>query len=365
MSSVDERHLRRAIERIAPRLIADRRWLHAHPELGTQEFETGRFVAARLRGLGFEVRTGVADTGVLGTIRGGRPGPVLLLRADMDALPIEEENDVPYRSIVPDLMHACGHDAHTAILLGVAEVLSGLRDDLPGTVKLAFQPAEENEGGAERMIAAGVLDDPPVAACFGLHVDAESGVGTIGVCPGPFMAAEDEFTATIQGQGGHAGLPHLTVDAVLIACEAVVALQAIVSREVDPLQPAVVTVGRIQAGTARNVIADTATIEGTIRTFAPEIRDLLAQRVPAVISAIAGARRGTAHVDYERGYAAVVNDPALAELMWTAAAATVGAERVWTPPPTMGSDDVSAFLEAVPGCYCLVVFGLESCWYRL
>jgi amidohydrolase len=346
--------IRQAIERITPRLIEDRRWLHAHPELGMQEVETARFVAERLCELGYEVRTGVAETGVLGTLRGVGPGPVVLLRADLDALPIQEENDVSYRSTVPGLMHACGHDAHTAILLGVAETLAGLRADLPGTVKLAFQPAEENEGGAERMIAAGVLDDPAVDACFGLHVDAELDVGTIGVRSGAFMAAEDDFTATIQGRGGHAAEPHLTVDAALIACEVVVALQSLVSREVDPLLPAVVTVGKVQAGTARNVIADSATIEGTVRTFDREVRDLLAERIPAVIASIAAVRRGRAEVEYERGYAAVINDPALAELMRTAAVATVGEERVWIPPPTMGSDDVSAFLEAVPGCYCFV-----------
>lgn len=340
-----------AVEKITQQMIDDRRYLHQNPELAFEEENTARMVAERLRELGLEVQTGVAKTGVLGLLRGAKPGKTVLLRADMDALPIEEENDVPYRSQVPGKMHACGHDAHTAILLGVATVLAGMRDQISGTIKFAFQPAEEAIGGAKPMIEAGVLENPKVDACFGLHVWQNLPVGTIGVIPRPMMASADRFKAVIHGRGGHAAEPHAAIDATLAACEAVVALQSLVSREVNPLKSAVVTVGQLHAGTASNIIASQATLEGTVRTFDAEVRQHLSTRIPELISSVAGALGATAEVEYEFGVPASVNDPAMCEIVRAAAAEVVGEENVVQPPPTMGSEDMSFFLEGAPGCY--------------
>src|SRR4051794_27111528 len=226
-------------------LVAMRRDLHAHPELGYQERRTAGIVAARLRELGIEVREGVAETGVVGLLRGERPGPTVLLRADMDALPIQEANEVPYRSQNLGVMHACGHDGHTTILLGTARLLAAERQSLAGAVKFVFQPAEEGGAGAHRMIAEGALDDPCVEAAFGLHLWNHEPIGTIGVRPGPMMASSDAFDLTVKGQGGHAAAPHRAIDPVVMAAHLIVALQSLVSRETDPLQSAVVTVGRI------------------------------------------------------------------------------------------------------------------------
>jgi amidohydrolase len=225
---------------------------------------------------------------------------------------------------------------------------------LAGTVKLVFQPAEENFGGAEPMIAEGVMNDPTVEACFGLHVDQESPVGTISVRSGPMFAAEDDFRITIQGKGGHAALPHRTVDATLVAAEVVVALQSLVSREVDPLELAVVTVGMLRSGVAGNVIADRAELAGTVRTFDPAVRKYLSQRLPELVTSVATGMRAAVEIDYELGYPAVVNDREVTALVRRAAAETVGAERVLEAEPTLGADDMSYFLEAAPGCYFFV-----------
>jgi len=343
-----------AVERIARQLVDDRRYLHQHPELGFQEENTSRVVAERLRALGLEVQTGVAKTGVVAMLRGGRPGSTVMLRADMDALPIDEENEVAYRSQTPGTMHACGHDGHTSILLGVAEVLTARRDEIPGTVKFVFQPAEEGLGGARQMVEAGVLENPHVDACFGLHLWQNLPVGVIGVRSGPLMAASDRFFATIEGKGGHAAEPHHTVDATLIACETVVALQTLVSREVNPLQSAVVTVGKLHAGTTANVIAGRAEIAGTCRSFDAGVRRQLAERVPALIQEVAKALRGSAEVEYRFGVPATVNDPAMTEIARGAAIQVVGEAQVIEPSPTMGGEDMSLFLERAPGCYLFV-----------
>ena len=284
------------VERLTPQLIEDRRYFHQHPELAFQEENTARVVAQRLRELGLEVRTGVGRTGVVGVLRGGRPGRTVLLRADMDALPIEEENDVPYRSQNPGVMHACGHDAHTAILLGVATILAGMREEIAGNVTFAFQPAEEIVSGAKEMIEAGAMADPPVDACFGLHVWQNLPVGVIGVRSGPLMAAGDAFRAVIRGRSAHAAEPHRGIDATLIASQTVVALQSLVSREVSPLESAVVTVGQLHAGTASNIIASHAELAGTVRTFDKEVRRHLSERVPALIRSIAEAMGAEAEV---------------------------------------------------------------------
>ena len=294
--SVTRPRLRDEIDEILPGVIADRRHLHQHPELGYQEFETAKFVAERLQAIGIqEVQTGIATTGLTGLIRGGKgPGKVVLLRADMDALPIHEQNDVEYKSVNQGVMHACGHDAHTAMLMGIARILHDRRDEFAGTVKVLFQPAEEGGGGARVMIEEGVLDAPNVDAVFGMHMAQETPVGKIAIRSGPAMAAADRFVVTIKGKGGHGAAPHLTVDPIAVGAQIVVALQTIVSREIDPIQPAVVTVGAFLAGEAANVIPDTAELRGTVRSFDPDVRTQLQERITALVEGIAKTMRAEA-----------------------------------------------------------------------
>jgi amidohydrolase len=337
---------------VVEQVVLDRRHLHANPELGFQEHKTARFVAERLRGLGLDVQTGIAETGVVGTLRGARPGKTELLRADMDALPIDEENDVVYRSTAAGVMHACGHDGHTAILLGAARVLAERRGGLAGTVKFLFQPCEERPpGGAKPMIEQGVLENPRVDAVFGLHLAQEMSVGTVSARPGPIMAAADMFRLEIKGKGGHAAYPHECVDAALVAAQVLVALQAIVAREVKPIESAVITIGLIQAGTAPNVIPDTALLRGTVRTFDKELRQRLARRVEEVAVAVARAMRAECVCTYEWGYPATVNDPAMTELVAEVAKGYVGTERFQVREQSMGGEDFSYFLEQRPGCF--------------
>lgn len=356
MPKVDS--IRKDVDELMPGLVADRRHLHEHPELGFQEFETAAFVKARLEQLGVEdIRTGIGVTGVTGLITGTKSGPVknILVRADMDALPIHEENEVEYKSQNPGVMHACGHDAHTAILLGLARYLSDHKDDFSGTVKLCFQPAEElPPGGAQAMIKEGVLNDPPIEAVFGLHMANNDPVGKIIVGSGPVMAAADGYTITIHGKGGHGAYPHGCVDPVAIGAQIVVALQSIVSRNVDPMDAAVVSNCVFQSGEAFNVIPDTAVLKGTVRTFKPETRDLMEERITKVATDIAEAMGATVTVDYSRGYPPTVNDEAMTQLASEAGAAAVGAENVITRPPAMGAEDFSYFLEEKPGSYFFV-----------
>ncbi|HEV2530034.1 MAG TPA: amidohydrolase [Thermomicrobiales bacterium] len=345
-----------AVDEILPGVVADRRHLHEHPELGMQEVETSKFVAARLAQLGVEdIRTGIANYGVTGLIRGTGSGPnadrVLMLRADMDALPIEEENDVEYRSQTPGIMHACGHDGHTAMLMGTARILMGMRDQFAGTVKVLFQPAEEGPGGAEPMIAEGALEDPHVDASFGLHLAQEMPLGVVASKAGPSMAAADSFSVTIQGRGGHGARPHGCVDPIMVGAQIITALQTLVSREIDPLKAAVVTVGALHAGKAGNVIPDTAEMRGTVRSFDPDVRDHLERRVPEVIKGIAAALQAEATVEYELGPPAVTSDVRMAQIVRDAAAAVVGVDNAIEQTPIMGAEDMSYFLNAVPGCY--------------
>ncbi len=340
---------------IAEQVITDRRHLHRHPELSYEEHATARYVAKRLGALGLEVRAGVGGTGVVGLLRGERPGKTVMLRADMDALPIQEENDVPYRSETPGVMHACGHDGHTAMLLGAARLLRERRDRLAGTIKFVFQPAEESPpGGALAMIEQGVLEDPPVDAAFGLHLSSRLPVGMVMVQPGPVNAAADTFRLEIRGKGGHAAHPHLSVDTVLVAAQVVVALHTIVGRDVDPQRAAVLTVGMLHAGRAPNIIPETALLKGTIRSFNPEVRDLLARRLEEVSRHVAQAMRAECTCRMELRCPPVVNDPAMAELVAAAAQVVAGADRVVTRDPSMAYDDVARFLERVPGCYFVV-----------
>ncbi|MEZ4505721.1 MAG: amidohydrolase [Thermomicrobiales bacterium] len=349
------RDLKNDIDEIMPGVIADRRHLHEHPELGFQEFETAKLVAERLESMGVEdIRTGIAVTGVTGLIKGtktGGPEKVVLVRADMDALPILEENDVDYRSKIDGKMHACGHDAHTSMLLGVGRLLLDRRDEFSGTVKLLFQPAEEGGGGARVMIEEGVLEDPPVDLVFGQHVAAEIPVGKIELRGGPCMAAADRFDILIKGRGGHGAQPHLTVDPIAVGAQIVTALQTIVAREVDPTKEAVVTVGAFIAGDASNVIPDTATMRGTLRSFDPEVRALLGRRVGEIATGIASAMRAEVEYRYDPGYPATINDPVETEKVREIAAEVVGEENVITHDLQMGAEDFSYFLERKPGCF--------------
>lgn len=336
---------------LADEVIATRRDFHAHPELGYQEHRTAGIVARRLRELGLEVRENVAETGVIGLLRGGRPGPTVLLRADMDALPIQEVSDATYRSTVPGVMHACGHDGHTSVLLGVARTLVEGRETLPGNVKLVFQPAEEGGAGAKRMIEEGALEGPDLEAAFGIHLWNDGPVGAVGVRDGAFMAAADSFDLKVQGQGGHAAGPHRAIDPVVTAAHLIVAMQTLVSRETNPLQSAVVTVGRIQGGDVRNVIPNEVLLQGTVRTFDVALREQMPRRLERMAQGVCAAFGGQCDLEYRFGYPPTVNDARMADVVRAAAREVVGEHHVVVAPQVMGAEDMSYFLERVPGCF--------------
>jgi len=334
---------------LAADVVADRRDIHRHPELKFQEHRTAALVAERLERLGIEVTTGVGKTGVVGLLRGARPGKTVLLRADMDALPIEEQSDIEYRSENPGVMHACGHDGHTAMLLGVARLLGDLRSELPGCVKFMFQPGEEGGAGALRMIEQGLLDNPTVDAAFALHVDALHYAGEVALRVGPTMAAVDDFTIQVRGKGGHAARPHLAVDPVVVAAYIVTALQTIVSREVDPMDQAVVTVGSLVSGTTFNVIPDTATLKGTVRTYNLELRGHLERRIGELVAGVAAGMRATAEVQYFPGYPPLMNHESGIDLVREAVTELLGADAVVPKEQVMGAEDFSYVLQRVPG----------------
>jgi len=335
-------------------MIVTRRDLHAHPETAFEEVRTSALVAERLRALGLAPRTGVGRTGVLATVKGGRLGRTVLLRADMDALPIEEANEVPYRSQVPGKMHACGHDCHTSILLGISKRLVSEAADLAGQVRLCFQPAEEQGGGALAMIADGALRDPKPDAAFGLHVWQDLDLGKVGVTEGPWMAAVDEFTVTVRGKGGHAAQPELAIDPVLCLAHIVTALQSIASREINPLKEVVVSVTRLEAGTAFNIIPETAWMNGTCRTFDDAAWAELPARFERVVRGVAEAFRCTAEIHFERYNRPTINDPAMCRFAREAAIEVVGRENVLDDVRTMGGEDFSAILAEVPGCFIAI-----------
>lgn len=331
-------------------LIATRRDLHAHPELGFDEHRTGGIVAERLRALGYEVTTGVGKTGVVG-LRGAG-GRCVMLRADMDALPVDELNEAPYRSTHAGRMHACGHDGHVAIGLEVARRLAGIA--LPGTLKFVFQPAEEISDGAQAMIKEGVLEAPHVDAAFGLHLWNDLPAGTIGIMAGPMMASVDEFEIAILGRGGHAAAPHQTIDPVLIAAHVVTGLQSLVSRRRNPFEEGVVSVTQVNAGHAFNVIPGRADLRGTVRTFGGRFFEEAPALVEDTARGIAAAYGATAEVRFRRMTGPTVNDPAMAELMRGVAVDLVGAKHVKDGVRTMGGEDMSYYLRQVPGCFAFV-----------
>ncbi len=336
-------------------LVAVRRRLHAQPELSMVEHETAAFVAAELGKLELdEVRTGIGQTGVLGTLRGGKPGPVTLLRADMDALPITELNAVPYRSERAGVMHACGHDGHVAILLAAARALAGRRAEVPGTLVFCFQPGEEGHAGAQKMIDDGALENPHVDRTFALHLYSELEVGKIGVRDGAFFASADEFDLTIRGRGGHGAMPQLAIDPIAAGAYLITALQTIVSREVAPKDPAVVTVGQFSSGTTFNVIPDQAALKGTVRCFDAEVRRTMPERMERILKGLAEAMRFEYDFDYHWSYPPTVNARAANDLVREVGRRELGPEAVVEHDIIMWAEDMSFMQEVRPGAYFVV-----------
>jgi amidohydrolase len=355
-----------AADAVEPRVVAWRRDFHEHPELGNREVRTARIVADHLRALGFdEVREQVAHTGVVGLLKGGRPGPVVALRADMDALPVAEQVDVPFKSTVTTewngqhcgVMHACGHDAHTSILMGVAEVLAGMRERIPGSVKLIFQPAEETppigeNGGAKMMIEQGCLANPDVGAIFGLHVTSIHATGKIGYRSGPLMASADDFRIFVRGTQTHAAMPWRGVDPIVVSSQIVLGLQTIVSRQMNIThEPSVVTVGVFHGGVRHNIIPDEVKLEGTIRSFDEAQRDEIHRHVKRISELIAEAGGARAAVHIHRWYDVTVNDAELTERSVPTLARVAGAENVNVIDKVCGAEDFSFFQKEVPGFF--------------
>jgi len=357
-----------AAARLEAKVIAWRRDLHEHPELGNREFRTSKIVAGHLRALGIGVKEEVAHTGVVGLLEGGRPGPVVALRADMDALPVKEEVDVPFASKVTTewsgmqcgVMHACGHDAHTAILMGVAELLAGIRERIPGTVKFIFQPAEEGApdgetGGAKQMIEERCLEAPKVGAIFGLHVTSNHHTGKLGYRVGPLMASSDEMRIFVRGSQTHAAMPWRGADPIVAASQIVVGLQTIVSRRLEiTKEPSVVTVGVFHGGVRKNIIPDEVRLEGTIRSFDEAQRDAIHEHVKRIAEMIAAAGGAQAKVMIKRGYDVTVNDPALTEWSIPTLRRMAGDANVGVVDKVCGAEDFSFYQKAVPGLFIRV-----------
>ncbi|HEX7976884.1 MAG TPA: amidohydrolase [Anaerolineales bacterium] len=331
-----------------------RRDFHRHPELGFQEVRTAGIVARELNGLGLEVTTGIAQTGVVAILEGARPGPVVLLRFDMDALPIQEQTGAEYASQNPGVMHACGHDAHTSIGLTVARLLHAHRQELAGTVKLVFQPAEEGLGGAARMIAEGVLANPRPDIALAMHQWPEKPVGWLGISDGPVMAASETFALRIRGRGGHGGMPDQTIDPIAAAAQVVSALQTIVSRNVSPLQAAVISVTAIHGGEAFNVIPPEVTLKGTIRTFDPGVRQVVLERFRQVTRGVSEALGCQAEAELLEITPAVVNDARVAGLLRQSAQRLLPEASLDAAYRTSVSEDMAFMLQETPGCFIFV-----------
>jgi amidohydrolase len=334
-------------------IVALRRHLHQYPELSGEEHTTSETVQGKLEAHGISFTTGYAETGVLGVVEGGRPGKTVALRADIDALPIQEENDHSFVSKVDGVMHACGHDAHTAMLVGAGWLLYEIREELPGRVLLLFQPAEEASptGGARRMMKEGVFREHRPHAIFAQHVWPELPAGQVGVRRGAMTGASDRFKVTIEGSGGHASKPHQTIDAIVVANQVINSLQTVVSRDVDPLRSAVLTIGKIRAGTRYNAIAQKATLEGTIRTFGSETKETVKARFHSIVGGVADSMEASANIDYWDGYPATVNTPEWAERVRRTAEDLLGPDATPEIEPSLGGEDFGRFLLDYPGAY--------------
>lgn len=341
---------------VANEVLKWRRYLHEHPELSFEEHETSQFVYDTLSSFGGLELSRPTPTSVVARLRGSQPGRVLAIRADMDALPITEENEFPFASKNSGVMHACGHDGHTAMLLGVAKVLAGVRDRLHGEVRFLFQHAEELfPGGAEQMVQAGVMDG--VDSVIGAHLWAGSEVGTIEVGTGPLMAAPDTFAVTVVGKGGHAAQPNRAVDSIAIAAQIITNLQHVVSRNMDPLEPVVLSVTKFVAGTADNIIPNSAEFIGTVRMFDPEVRAAIPQIMERIVKGITEAHGAGYHFSYQNGYRPVVNDAEVAVALRDAFLEAFGPDIVKEATPTMGAEDFSAFLQKSPGAFFFIGAG--------
>jgi amidohydrolase len=343
--------IRPEIDAIASEIIDIRRDIHMYPEQGFEVYRTAALVAENLKALGIHVQEKIGKTGVVGDLEGNHPGPTIALRADMDALPIQETGTSPYKSKNDGTMHACGHDGHTAILLGIAKALSDKRKLLHGRVRFIFQPSEEKDGGATYMIDDGCLEG--VNEIYGIHLWNYSEFGEIGSIPGTILAATDSLNFIVEGIAGHGAMPQGTVDAIVVSANLINALQTIVSRNVDPLQNAVVTIGTIHGGDNHNVIASSVKMDGTIRTFSEEIRALIRKRIRQITKGIESSFGGTIEVKIEKGYPATVNDPKLFEKLMTAAKSIVGdgARKI---TPFMGGEDFAYYAKKVPGCFFFI-----------
>ncbi len=346
-----EKSLKEKIDEMKDWLIGIRREIHMYPELGFEEVKTSRLISEWLERFGLEVQKGVAGTGVIGLLRGKSQGKTVAIRADMDALPIEELNEVPYASKIKGKMHACGHDAHVTILLGVARIFSSLRDQIKGNIKWIFQPAEEGGGGGKRMVEEGVLENPRVDAIFGAHVFPQIEIGKVGICKGKALASADRFIIKLIGQSGHAASPHLAKDPILAAGHLITQIHSIVSREVDPLESAVITIGKVSGGTAFNIIPDEVELLGTVRALSPEIQEKMKKRIEEAVRGVTQTFGMRYDFEYEYGYPVLINEPEMIQLVASACAKGIGEENIVEVPPSMGAEDFAFYLEKVPGAF--------------
>lgn len=347
--------IEKEIKKHTPEIIRIRRFLHMNPELSNREYKTSNLVASKLLSLGLEVKTGIAKTGVVALLRGPQEGFTVALRADMDALPIQELTGVPFQSLNPGIMHACGHDVHTSIALGTAMVLTSLKDKINGNIKFIFQPAEEGaplgeEGGASLMIKEGVLEEPSVGAIFGLHVWPEN-VGEILFSPGNIMAASDRFQITIKGRSSHGARPHEGIDSITLAAQVIVNLQSVISRTISPTDPAVLTIGKMEGGTRSNIIAEEVFLEGTVRTLSKKNRQKIPQLMENIIKGITQSFGADYTFNYQKGSPAVYNHPELAKIMKPTLLKILGEEKVKELKPQMVSEDFSSYCQKIPGLF--------------
>jgi amidohydrolase len=343
--------LNKTIEEMKNWLVEIRRTIHMHPELGFEEVETSRLVAGWLEKFGIEVKRGVARTGVIGLLRGKEPGKTVAIRADMDALPIDEAGPVPYASRIKGKMHACGHDAHVAILLGVAKFFSSNPELVKGNIKWIFQPAEEGGGGGRVMTEEGVLENPTVDAIFGAHVFPLLSVGKVGVYEREGLAATDRFIVKIIGKGGHGAFPHLCKDPILAAGHLITQIHSIVSRNINPIDSAVITIGKVSGGTAFNIIPDEVELTGTVRSLTPQVQEELKNRIEIVARGVAQSFGMDYRYEFEYGYPMLINDPEMSKLVARACAKGIGQENVVWVKPAMGGEDFSYYLQKVPGAF--------------